>query len=145
MRHFFACAAEELGGEPKVLLPETEQFLCQLEWPGNVRQLENTCRWLTVMATGREVHLSDLPPELTQASEPQAATAEASWHELLHAWAQRELQQGKRHILEQATPEFERVMIEVALQHSQGRKRDAAELLGWGRNTLTRKMKDLQM
>ena len=149
MQYFFQKAAEELGGEPKVLLPEAEKFLQGLDWPGNVRQLENTCRWLTVMASGREVHLSDLPPELGSISEPIVATGtektEADWRELLHQWARNELLQGKHRILEQATPQFERVMIEVALQHSQGRKRDAAELLGWGRNTLTRKMKELEM
>jgi len=149
MQYFFQKAAEELGGEPKVLLPEAEKFLQGLDWPGNVRQLENTCRWLTVMASGREVHLSDLPPELGSISEPIVATgtesAETDWRELLHQWARNELLQGKHRILEQATPQFERVMIEVALQHSQGRKRDAAELLGWGRNTLTRKMKELEM
>ena len=145
MQHFFQRAAEELGGEPKVLLPETEQFLVNLDWPGNVRQLENTCRWITVMASGREVHLADLPPELNRDSGLVAAPAESDWKALLQNWARNELIQGKRHILEQATPEFERVMIEAALQHSHGRKRDAADLLGWGRNTLTRKMKDLQM
>jgi len=145
MQYFFQKAAEELGGEPKILLPETEEFLTGLEWPGNVRQLENTCRWITVMASGREVHLSDLPPELGRKETPAASGAQHDWRDLLSQWARRELIQGKDHILQQATPAFERVMIEVALQHSQGRKRDAAELLGWGRNTLTRKMKDLQI
>ena len=70
---------------------------------------------------------------------------DAPWHELLSAWAQNELVQGKDHILQEAVPTFERALIEVALAHTRGRKRDAAELLGWGRNTLTRKMKDLQM
>ncbi len=145
MQYFFQKAAEELGGEVKVLLPEAENFLVSLDWPGNVRQLENTCRWVTVMAAGREVHLTDLPPELGSISEPIAVSAESDWRELLHQWARNELVQGKDRILEQASPQFERVMIEVALQHSQGRKRDAAELLGWGRNTLTRKMKELNM
>ena len=145
MQHFFQSAAEELGGEPKVLLPETEEFLVNLDWPGNVRQLENTCRWITVMASGREVHLADLPPELSRDVIETAERSESDWKELLQRWARNELVQGKQHILDQATPAFERVMIEVALQHSQGRKRDAAELLGWGRNTLTRKMKELQM
>lgn len=145
MQYFFSQAAEELGGETKVLLPETEEFLTALEWPGNVRQLENTCRWITVMAAGREVHLADLPPELTHVTPASNSNGETDWKELLQHWASNELVQGKNHILQDATPAFERVMIEVALQHSQGRKRDAAELLGWGRNTLTRKMKDLQM
>lgn len=145
MQYFFQRAADELGGEPKILLPETEQFLMHLDWPGNVRQLENTCRWITVMASGREVHLGDLPPELNQENTPVKENAESDWKILLQRWAKSELNQGRHHILDTATPEFERVMIEAALQHSQGRKRDAAELLGWGRNTLTRKMKDLQM
>ncbi len=145
MKYFFKKAADELGGEPKVLLPDTERFLVSLEWPGNVRQLENTCRWLTVMATGREVHLSDLPPELGQGPAPKHTDDNAQWPELLSDWAHNELVQGKDHILREAVPAFERTMIEVALQHTRGRKRDAAELLGWGRNTLTRKMKELQM
>ncbi|MEO1078933.1 MAG: nitrogen regulation protein NR(I) [Pseudomonadota bacterium] len=145
MRFFFTKAAGELGGEPKVLLPETEQFLMTLEWPGNVRQLENTCRWLTVMASGREIHLSDLPPELGRGDTADADEREANWSELLCHWARNELVSGKQHILREAVPAFERALIEVALAHTRGRKRDAAELLGWGRNTLTRKMKELEM
>jgi two-component system nitrogen regulation response regulator GlnG len=145
MQYFFAQAAKELGGETKILLPETEQFLCSLEWPGNVRQLENTCRWITVMASGREVHLRDLPPELGNRAPQAVESVQSDWRGLLSQWARNQLLQGKHHILQEATPAFEKVMIEVALQHSQGRKRDASELLGWGRNTLTRKMKDLDM
>jgi len=144
MSHFFARAAEELGVEPKKLLPETEEFLCQLDWPGNVRQLENTCRWITVMASGRDVHLGDLPPELTQPVTTAHADVD-SWHKLLRLWAESELGQGREQLMEQAVPEFERVMIEAALQQTHGRKRDASVLLGWGRNTLTRKMKELGM
>jgi len=143
MGHFFASAAEELGVEPKKLLPETEKFMCQLDWPGNVRQLENTCRWITVMASGREVHLSDLPPELTR---PATTRVEGdNWHKMLRSWAGSELAKGRQQLLEQALPEFERAMIEAALGQTHGRKRDASELLGWGRNTLTRKMKELGM
>jgi two-component system nitrogen regulation response regulator GlnG len=145
MRYFFQQAAEELGGETKILLPETEEFLTSLDWPGNVRQLENTCRWITVMASGREVHLSDLPPELGKAESSVSESEAADWRDLLYRWARNELVQGKHHILREAIPAFEKVMIEVALQHSQGRRRDAAELLGWGRNTLTRKIKDLEL
>ena len=145
MRFFFDRAARELGGEPKVLLPDTERFLMSLEWPGNVRQLENTCRWLTVMASGQEIHLADLPPELgRRRAEPDPGDG-ADWRVLLSHWARDQLVAGKHHILREATPAFERSMIEVALAHTRGRKRDAAELLGWGRNTLTRKMKELNM
>ncbi|MEP5763914.1 MAG: nitrogen regulation protein NR(I) [Halieaceae bacterium] len=144
MRHFFARAAEELGVESKVLLPESEEFLTSLDWPGNVRQLENSCRWITVMASGREVHLSDLPPELSQA--PAVSASESGdWLSLLRGWADQELGRGGQALLEQALPDFERIMIEAALQHTHGRKREAAQVLGWGRNTLTRKMKELGM
>ncbi|KAA1190382.1 nitrogen regulation protein NR(I) [Pseudohalioglobus sediminis] len=145
MQHFFQRAADELGGEPKILLPETEDFLANLEWPGNVRQLENTCRWITVMASGREVHLTDLPPELQRDSVSGPTQAVDDWRTPLQRWARSELAQGRSQILEQAVPAFERVMIDAALEHSRGRKRDAADLLGWGRNTLTRKMKELEM
>jgi two-component system nitrogen regulation response regulator GlnG len=145
MKYFFQQAAKELGGETKILLPEAEAFLSSLEWPGNVRQLENCCRWITVMASGREVHLSDLPPELGTASSRPVVSEQVEWSDLLFNWARNELVQGKQQILQQAVPTFEKVMIEVALRHSQGRKRDAAELLGWGRNTLTRKIKELKM
>ena len=145
MQYFFQQAAKELGGEPKILLPETEDFLCSLDWPGNVRQLENCCRWITVMASGREVHLSDLPPELGTTTQTVVSNEHADWRDLLYSWARNELVQGKQQILQEAVPAFEKVMIEVALQHTQGRKRDAAELLGWGRNTLTRKIRDLDL
>ena len=145
MKYFFHQAAKELGGETKILLPEAETFLIGLEWPGNVRQLENCCRWITVMASGREVHLSDLPPELGQSKAQPETSEQSDWPDLLFRWARNELVQGKQQILQDAVPAFEKVMIQVALQHSQGRKRDAAELLGWGRNTLTRKMKDLEL
>jgi len=143
MRHFFARAAEELDVEPKTLLPDTEKYLQSLSWPGNVRQLENACRWITVMASGREVHLSDLPPELSAGASDDAEGD--SWHQLLRRWADNELSRGREQLLEQAMPEFERIMIEAALAHTRGRKRDASQLLGWGRNTLTRKMKELGM
>ncbi len=144
MRHFFATAAEELDVEPKVLLPETEAFLQGLDWPGNVRQLENACRWITVMASGREVHLSDLPPELSYSQGAESGDSD-NWHKLLRQWADVELARGREQLLEQALPEFEKIMIEAALGHTRGRKRDASQLLGWGRNTLTRKMKELGM
>ncbi|MEZ5570744.1 MAG: nitrogen regulation protein NR(I) [Halioglobus sp.] len=145
MKYFFQQAAKELGGETKILLPEAEAFLSGLDWPGNVRQLENCCRWITVMASGREVHLSDLPPELGTGNSRAVTVEQAEWPDLLFNWARNELVQGKQQILQNAVPTFEKVMIQVALQHSQGRKRDAAELLGWGRNTLTRKIKELNM
>ncbi|MCB1699558.1 MAG: nitrogen regulation protein NR(I) [Pseudomonadales bacterium] len=145
MQYFLQRAAEELGGDTKILLPKTEEFLSALDWPGNVRQLENTCRWITVMASGREIHLRDLPPELGKTPAATTDSGQADWRQLLSQWARSELLQGKEQILHEALPAFEQVMIDVALQHTQGRKRDAAELLGWGRNTLTRKLKELNI
>lgn len=139
--HFLKIAAEELEVESKILRPETEQYLTGLGWPGNVRQLENFCRWVTVMASSREVHLTDLPPELA-AQEPESNVSD-SWTDSLQTWADRQLSLGNKGILNDATPMFERTMIDIALKHTGGRRRDAATLLGWGRNTLTRKIKEL--
>jgi two-component system nitrogen regulation response regulator GlnG len=139
--HFLHSAAKELDVEPKILKPETEKYLTGLNWPGNVRQLENFCRWVTVMASSREVHLTDLPPEF---SSQEATTGDTGdWTEALHQWADQQLSLGNVGILNQATPMFERTMINIALKHTAGRRRDAANLLGWGRNTLTRKIKEL--
>ncbi|CAN7572927.1 nitrogen regulation protein NR(I) [Pseudomonas brassicacearum] len=142
-RHFLSRAAQELAVEPKLLKSETEEYLKNLPWPGNVRQLENTCRWITVMASGREVHISDLPPELL--SLPQDSAPVANWEQALRQWADQALSRGQSSLLDSAVPSFERIMIETALKHTAGRRRDAAVLLGWGRNTLTRKIKELGM
>ena len=142
-RHFLSRAAQELAVEPKLLKPETEEYLKNLGWPGNVRQLENTCRWITVMASGREVHIDDLPPELM--TQPQDSVPAANWEQALRHWADQALGRGQSNLLDTAVPAFERIMIETALKHTAGRRRDAAVLLGWGRNTLTRKIKELGM
>ena len=143
MRHFLDQAAKELDVEAKTPRPEVDEYLSSLDWPGNVRQLENTCRWLTVMASGRELLIEDLPPEL-RTSEPQQSSHE-SWQKGLKHWAEQQLALGRDHILDEAVPEFERIMIEAALHKTGGRRQDAAILLGWGRNTLTRKIKELGM
>ncbi|ACR12148.1 nitrogen regulation protein NR(I) [Teredinibacter turnerae] len=141
--HFLRKAANELDVEPKILTTETEAYLSNLSWPGNVRQLENTCRWITVMASGREVHVQDLPPELMEVK--RAETPSGDWDKALRHWADQALACGQKEILSEAVPTFERALIETALKHTAGRKRDAANLLGWGRNTLTRKLKELGM
>jgi two-component system nitrogen regulation response regulator GlnG len=141
MEHFLGRAAQQMGVEQKVLRPETSQYLTSLPWPGNVRQLENFCSWITVMASGREIFINDLPEEFLNPTDQQ--TVSGNWAQSLKSWADQELSLGHSGILQQATPIFEKCMIEVALKHSGGRKRDAAELLGWGRNTLTRKIKEL--
>jgi two-component system nitrogen regulation response regulator GlnG len=142
-KHFLASAAKELEVESKQLSQEAAMYLTQLNWPGNVRQLENTCRWLTVMAAGREIQLDDLPPELS--GEKENTSSDGHWETLLSQWADREIAMGTERLLDKAAPMFERIMIDAALKHTEGRRRDAAELLGWGRNTITRKIKELSM
>lgn len=145
MNHFFQKAARELEMESKVLSQEAQDFFYNLPWPGNVRQLENTCRWLTVMAAGREVLLSDIPPELRGEESEKQPNRDGDWHVSLCRWAERQLRLGHREILTEAVPQFERTMIGVALEYTAGRKKDAAELLGWGRNTLTRKLQEYKL
>ncbi|RFA30666.1 nitrogen regulation protein NR(I) [Alkalilimnicola ehrlichii] len=142
-RFFLRRAAQELGTEPKTLRADVERYFCTLPWPGNVRQLENTCRWLTVMASGKEIHMEDMPPELKDG--PEAAREDADWEAALARWASRALARGDEGVLAEALPRFERILIEQSLSRTGGRRQDAARLLGWGRNTLTRKIKDLGM
>lgn len=141
--HFLASAAEELGVEVKTLHPETVLKLNQLNWPGNVRQLENICRWLTVMASGSEILPSDLPPELLEEKTVTTSGSGDNWQQLLANWAKCALDSGEKELLTYALPEFERILLEAALKHTNGHKQDAAKMLGWGRNTLTRKLKEL--
>lgn len=143
LRHFLQSAAKELSVEPKVLNKEAETYLSQLSWPGNVRQIENVCRWLTVMAPGPEVHLEDLPPELKQSTE--TGSVSEDWESALKRWAKARLNNGETAIMDYATPHFEKVLIETAVTHTGGRRQEAAKLLGLGRNTLTRKIKELQL
>ena len=157
MTYFFHRAAEELAVESKTLSPEAEDYLLTLTWPGNVRQLENLCRWLTVMASGREIHINDLPPELknelkeqlneqpTKSHDSNIASGDINWEQALRLWAENELAHGHQNLLNTATPMFERVMVESAMKKTAGRRKEAAEILGWGRNTLSRKIKDLSL
>lgn len=141
-QHFLQNIAAELNVESKQLTDETKEYLSMLPWPGNVRQLENICRWLTVMASGQEVHITDLPPELGS-QETQSSDSETPlWQKNLQQWTLNALKQGENDILSEALPEFEKIMIKTALQFTDGKKQEAAKLLGWGRNTLTRKLKE---
>jgi len=145
-RHFLQRAATELSVETKTLDKDSEQFLSKHPWPGNVRQMENICRWLTVMSPGQVIHLEDLPPELMQdSSSSHSDSSSDNWEAALQRWADSRLGSGATELLNQAMPSFERIMIATALKHSSGRRQDAARLLGWGRNTLTRKIKELHM
>ena len=143
LAHYLGVAAAELGVERKLLSPETLDLLQSYEWPGNVRELVNLCRRLTVLAPGREVRIEDLPPE-ARGGRP-GEGADTSWTQALAAWGSAEAARGGPPLLDTALPEFERSLIRVALTRTQGHRQDAARLLGWGRNTLTRKLKELGM
>ena len=141
--YFLKKSATELGVETKQLAPPAEEYLSRLPWPGNVRQLENTCRWLTVMAPGQTVRVEDLPPELLAANSANARGAD--WEDQLKNTVEQRLARGEDEIFKGINDSFERILIEAALKHAGGRKQDAARKLGWGRNTLTRKLKDLDL
>jgi two-component system nitrogen regulation response regulator GlnG len=139
--HYLRVAAQELGVDPKTLSAAARTRLEGYHWPGNVRELVNLCRRLTVLAPGTEIRPDDLPVEIGRTSE---APPVVSWSGMLSRWA--EMQAGPPAgpaLLDVAVPEFERILIRVALKRTQGHRQEAARLLGWGRNTLTRKLKDL--
>jgi two-component system nitrogen regulation response regulator GlnG len=141
VKHFLQKSAQDLGVEMKQVSDEAIKALTALPYPGNVRQLENLCHWLTVMAPGQVIEPKDLPPEALR----ETAGAALDWTEALARTAQARLGRGENGILDDLTGEFERTLIRVALAHTGGRKIEAANLLGWGRNTLTRKIQELGM
>jgi two-component system, NtrC family, nitrogen regulation response regulator GlnG len=141
--HYLGAAAHELGVEPKTLTPEAAATLSNFEWQGNVRQLVNACRRLTATAPGREIKVEDIPADL--GGVPGAAKLQDEWTRQLTQWAEKRLAAGETPLLDDALPEFERTLIRAALRQAQGGRQEAARLLGWGRNTLTRKLKELAM
>jgi two-component system nitrogen regulation response regulator GlnG len=140
-RRFLVQVAAELGLEEKRLRPETVRVLERHPWPGNVRQLLNLCRQLCVMAPGDQIFPEDLPAEMFSAA--QAEPAGTAWSESLRLWARRELAGGGGDLFGRAQDELERVLIECALEQTGGQRQKAAERLGLGRNTLTRKLQKL--
>lgn len=142
-KSFLAQLAQELKVEVKQLTAEAEKFLVNLDWPGNVRQLQNTCRWLTVMAPGQSVRIEDLPPELRDSRSGEEINTD--WIAKLRRAVDQQLSQGDSDIYKELNDNFERALIEAALSATGGRKQDAAKKLGWGRNTLTRKLKELKI
>ena len=144
-KYFLRQAAKELGTKSKRLLPNTEDHLRHLPWPGNVRQLQNFCRWATVMASSRDIHLADLPPELIGSPEVIDTTCDNRWEKTLRQWVESRLTEGGGDIISSALPKFESILIRAALKKTGGKRREAAKLLGWGRNTLTRKMKQYDL
>lgn len=155
-RHFLQKSAISLGVDAKRLSPAAMQCIRDYAFPGNVRQLENLCQWITVMAPGQTVELSDLPPELKAQAEdepslmPQLVSDRSSKGRTSNDWTQglieeisRRLEAGETGIADELTQRFETCCIRASLAYTAGRKMEAAQLLGWGRNTLTRKIQEL--
>ena len=138
-RHFLSLSGKQLGVEPKRFSDEALAHLARLSFPGNVRQLENLCHWLTVMAAGQSIDVADLPAELKD----QAAASAPDWLAALEQEVERRLARGESGILDSMGPAFERALIMRALAKTGGRRIDAANLLGMGRNTITRKIQEL--
>ena len=139
-RHFMQKSARELGVEAKRLTEGALKYMVSLDWPGNVRQLENVCHWLTVMAPGSNVDVKDLPTELREEAQESAFE---SWTAALEREADQLLRRGDSAILDDLTRKFEKTLITRALAHTGGRRIEASHLLGMGRNTLTRKIQEL--
>ncbi|MDR3391359.1 MAG: nitrogen regulation protein NR(I) [Sulfuriferula sp.] len=140
-KHFLQKSAQEQGVEAKKLSEAAIRHLSQFGWSGNVRQLENVCHWLTVMAPGNSVDVSDLPPEILNASQSEQVSGD--WLQALAHTADAALSRGEVGIIEGLTQDFEKTLINIALKHTGGRRIEAANLLGLGRNTLTRKIQEL--
>ncbi len=138
VEHFLQRAAEDTGLEQKWISPEALDALAVYPWPGNVRELENFCQRMTVMAPGDAIQFSDLPEEMT--GRVQADGQEQAWENHLRQWVAEQLRKGVPELAQVVTQRVEAILIREALHATGGRKRDAAERLGWGRNTLTRKL-----
>lgn len=141
VKHFLHQSAQELGVEAKQPSANALKYLSSLNWSGNVRQLENVCHWLTVMAPGQNIDVVDLPPELKEDSAKPSSVS--SWQEALAQEVMDALNRGESEILDTRTKIFESILITKALQHTGGRRIEAANQLGMGRNTLTRKIQEL--
>ena len=139
-RHFLAKSAKELGMEAKRLTEAAMNYLSAHDFPGNVRQLENVCHWLTVMAAGQSIEINDLPPELREES---SRVQGSDWIGALSREAEKALARGESGIMDSLSRQFEKVLIAKALAHTGGRRIEAANLLGIGRNTITRKIQEL--
>jgi two-component system nitrogen regulation response regulator GlnG len=142
VRHFLQRSAQDLGVEPKRISEAALKYLQALPFQGNVRQLENLCHWLTVMAPGQTVEVADLPPEMRDQPNIEVPVC---WTDALGVEADRLIATHPNEVFDRLTREFERTLIRRALAATGGRRIDAAQLLGIGRNTITRKIQELGM
>jgi len=144
-RHFLQKSARDLAVEPKALSDEALGALVSFAYPGNVRQLENICHWVTVMAPGQRIEAQDLPPEVREAPDAAGGVADPDWKQALDRELAQSLARGERNVGDRLEEEFEKTLIRRALAHTGGHRMEAAAWLGWGRNTLTRKIQELGM
>ena len=138
-------AIDDESAENKSIDAETMEYLTSLNWSGNVRQLKNTCHWLAVMTSGQTVHMSDLPAELLNDNQIDNSDNNGDWKQSLTSKIRQQLLAGETELASSTISQVEEILIRAALQKTNGRKNDAAILLGWGRNTLTRKIKELNI
>jgi two-component system nitrogen regulation response regulator GlnG len=143
LSHYLSEAAEEIGTPVKAIDAEALDALQSYAWPGNVRQLVNASRRLTVTAPGGVITALDIPDDLGGSGAPRNASKE--WTRTLAAWAETEIHNGDAPLLDTALPEFEKTLIAIAMSQTNGHRQEAAKILGWGRNTLARKMKALHL
>jgi two-component system nitrogen regulation response regulator GlnG len=142
-RHFLNHSAQELGVETKRLADAALKRLQAFDFPGNVRQLENICHWLTVMAPGQTVDEADLPSDMRESQLSHAASTATDWVAALNTEADRLLHEAPGEVFDQLNKTFEKNLILRALAATGGRRVEAAQLLGIGRNTITRKIQEL--
>jgi two-component system nitrogen regulation response regulator GlnG len=142
LQHFLKKSAQALCVESKYATPKLIRYMQKLHWPGNIRQLENTAHWFTVMASSRDIQIEDLPSELR---DTEYYEDDSEWETALKYAVQGRLEKGEDNLLASFTPTYEKIMIEAALEKSEGKRINAAELLGLGRNTLSRKIKELEI
>jgi two-component system nitrogen regulation response regulator GlnG len=142
-RHFLQKSARDLAVDPKLLSDDAIKVIAAFPFPGNVRQLENMCHWLTVMAPGQRIEIADLPPEIREEPKDEAGGGEGNWRQALDRELAQALARGERAVGDRLEKEFERTLILGALAHTGGHRMEAAQWLGWGRNTLTRKIQEL--
>ncbi len=143
LNHYLAQAAKELTATTKSIDADAMDVLRSYEWPGNVRQLVNATRRLTVTAPGNVIGVEDIPEDLGGSVPGNRAVQD--WTRSLASWAEKQLIAGRSPLVDQALPEFEKTLIRIAMSQTNGHRQEAAKLLGWGRNTLTRKMKALHL
>ena len=141
-KRFLHNTAQQLQAEIKTLSAAALDKMMAYAWPGNVRELENVCRWLTVMAPAKNVGVEDLPKELIATS---GGIQTHDWEVALAKLVRHRLNAGHHNVLDDLAKRFEAILLRVALDHTGGHRQNAAKLLGWGRNTLTRKLKDLDL